>query len=416
MASDPNVPRLFTGQPRGFSKTHTNVFEPRLGATYQWNDKTVIRTSAGMFHNRVTLNDSTLLGGNVPFQPQVTISNGSADNPARRAASTRGNLPIGVTAQDLVFKHPTSYMWSGGVQREVPLGFVVDVAYVGRRGLYLQRERNLNQLPAGTLQANPGVNIAALRPYTGLRRHPSVGERRQVDLQLAADLGRPPLHQRLQVRLRLHAEQVDRQRHPTSATCCGTPTTTPLYQGDSNFDRRHVAAFYYIYDLPFFREQDTLLKNLLGGWQISGSTFLRSGTPFTVGQTAQDIAGVGDVGFGQPWSQTGAADVNHQLYDGTPGSVALDTSVFVRPANGTFGNSPRNAYYNPGEMQWDLALFKNFSVGGSRRVQLRAEAFNFLNHPNLGGIDSNPLSGNFGRITSKDGNRRDIQLSVRFQF
>ena len=117
---------------------------------------------------------------------------------------------------------------------------------------------------------------------------------------------------------------------------------------------------------------------------------MRSGTPFTVGQTAQDIAGVGDVGFGQPWSETGTASINYQLYDGTPGSVALDTSVFVRPANGTFGNSPRNAYYNPGEMQWDLALFKNFSLGGARRLQLRAEAFNFLNHPNLGGIECQP--------------------------
>ena len=55
---------------------------------------------------------------------------------------------------------------------------------------------------------------------------------------------------------------------------------------------------------------------------------------------------------------------------------------------------------------------------------MRAEAFNFINHPNLGNIDNgdlqgqrqaDPLSGNFGRITSKSG-QRDIQLSVRFQF
>jgi hypothetical protein len=189
-----------------------------------------------------------------------------------------------------------------------------------------------------------------------------------------------------------------------------------IYRGASNFDRRHVLNFYYIYDLPWFREQDTLLRNVLGGWQISGATFMRSGTPFTVGQTNQDIAGVGDAGFGQPWSQTGNASVNPVLYDGTPGSVALDTSVFTRPANGTFGNSPRNAYYNPGEMQWDLAIFKNFALGGMKRAQLRAEMFNFPNHPNLGGINSNPLSGDFGRITSKDGNRRDIQVSFRFMF
>ena len=414
VAADPNVARLFTGQPRGFSQTHSNVFEPRLGTSYQWNEKTVLRASAGMFHNRVTLNDSTLLGGNVPFQPQATISNGSADNPAGVGVNP-GNLPIGATAQDLVFKHPTSYMWSGGVQREIPLGFILDVAYVGRRGLYLQRERNLNQLQAGTLQANPGVNIAALRPFAGygvIRLSENAGKSIYNSLQISADRRYTNGFKfGFAYTLSKSTDNASDKRNVLWNTYDDT-----LYEGASNFDRRHVLAFYYIYDLPFFREQDTLLKNLLGGWQVSGSTFMRSGTPFTVGQTAQDIAGVGDVGFGQPWSQTGNANINFQLYDGTPGSVAMDTSVFVRPANGTFGNSPRNAYYNPGEMQWDLALFKNFNVGGSRRVQLRAEAFNFLNHPNLGGITSDPLSGNFGRITSKDGNRRDIQLSVRFQF
>ena len=50
-------------------------------------------------------------------------------------------------------------MWSAGVQREVPYGFIVDLTYVGRRGLYLPRERNINQARPGPL--HPGVNIAA---------------------------------------------------------------------------------------------------------------------------------------------------------------------------------------------------------------------------------------------------------------
>ena len=80
---------------------------------------------------------------------------------------------------------------------------------------------------------------------------------------------------------------------------------------------------------------------------------------------------------------------------------AFNTAAFRAPAAGTFGNAPKNIIINPGEMQWDLALFKNFSVGGARKLQLRAEAFNFLNHPNLGGIEANPTNANFGRITSK---------------
>ncbi len=81
-------------------------------------------------------------------------------------------------------------MWATGVQREMPFGFIVDVTYVGRRGLYLQRERNINQLPAGTMQANPGVNIAALRPYTGygsIRLSENAGRSMYNSLQISAD-------------------------------------------------------------------------------------------------------------------------------------------------------------------------------------------------------------------------------------
>ena len=99
--------------------------------------------------------------GNPPFQPQVSVSNGSVDNPG--GAGGAASLPFGMTAIDPVFKHPVAYMWSAGVQRDAPLGFVVDATYVGRKGRNLQRERNINQLQPGTVQANPGVNSAALR-------------------------------------------------------------------------------------------------------------------------------------------------------------------------------------------------------------------------------------------------------------
>src|SRR5262249_4195972 len=154
VASDPAVLALFRGQPEGFSKMHYDAIEPRLGVSYGVNEKTIARASAGIFHNRVTLNDSTLLGGNPPFQPQVSVSNGGVDTPGAGGAAS---LPFAMTAQDLEFKHPTAYSFAAGVQREVPGGFVVDVTYVGRLGYYLQRERNINQLLPGTLQANPGV-------------------------------------------------------------------------------------------------------------------------------------------------------------------------------------------------------------------------------------------------------------------
>ena len=143
VAQDPRVLALFRGEPRGFSQTHYTAFEPRLGVSYALNDKTILRTSAGVFHNRVTLNDSTLLGGNPPFQPMVTVASGSVDNPGGAAGSS--DLPFGIQAQDVVFKHPTAYMWSAGIQREVPFGFIVKRSHTK---LASQRENKIFE-PSG---------------------------------------------------------------------------------------------------------------------------------------------------------------------------------------------------------------------------------------------------------------------------
>ena len=416
VASNPAVLALFRGEPRGFSEMHANVFEPRLGMSYQLNEKTIVRTSAGIFHNRVTLNDSTLLGGNPPFQPQATISNGSAENPA--GGSSSSDLPFGINGQDPVFKHPTSYMFATSLQREIPLGFVVDVTYIHRKGLYLQRERNINQLLPGTIQANPGVNIAALRPYAGygaIRVSENAGRSKYNSLQISADRRyRNGLRVGFAYTLGHSTDNASDKRNVLWNTYDDT-----IFRGNSSFDRRHVVGVSYIYDLPFWRDQTTLLRNLLGGWQISGASFFRTGTPGSIVQTSQDIAGVGDVGFGQPYNQVGdpKANANGQLSAGSgrDDNFWFNPAAFARPAAGTFGNAVRNEIYNPGEQQWDVALFKNFNLGGTRRAQLRGEFFNFPNHPNLGGAEFNPTSGNFGRVTGKS-NQRDIQLSLRVYF
>lgn len=413
--NDPAVKALFVGAPRGFAKTHKNVFEPRLGAAYAWNAKTVIKVSAGVFHNRVTLNDSLLLGGNPPFQPQVSVSNGSADNPG--AGGGAAALPLGMTMIDPEFKHPAAYTYSAGVQRELPLGFVLDAAYVGRQGRNLQRERNINQLAPGTLQANPGVNRDALRPYKGygvIRESENTGRSQYNSLQLGAD-------RRFKNGFKFGAAYTlghSTDNASDKRNVLFNAFDDSGYQGNSSFDRRHVFNFYYIYNLPFFPDQNSILGRTLGGWQVTGSTFMRTGTPLWVTR-GDDVAGVGD-NFAQPYNQVG--DPNNGANGQFSAGAAADTNywfnpaAFARPAAGTFGNARRNQIYNPGEYQWDIALFKNVNLRAKHSVQLRAEIFNFLNHPNWNGADSNPTSSTFGRITSKDGARRDIQLSLRYLF
>ena len=422
VAQDPRVLALFRGEPRGFSQTHYNALEPRLGLSYAVDKKTVARASAGIFHNRVTLNDSTLLGGNPPFQPMVTVSSGSVDNPG--GVGGAADLPFGIQGQDVVFKHPTAYVWSTGVQREVPLGFVVDVTYVGRRGLYLQRERNINQLPEGTLTnpANKDINIAALRPYKGygaIRLSENAGYSKYNSLQLSADR-RYTKGLKVGVAYTLgHSEDNASDKR----NILWNSYNDKGYWGPSSFDRKHVLTVYYIYDLPFWREGGSVMKSALGGWQISGATFMRSGTPFSITRT-NDIAGVGEGSNGQPMDLVGDiyANSNGKFSGGVVSGVATDQNfwfnpaAFANPAAGKFGNAPRDLIRNPGDQQWDIALFKNFALGGTKKVQFRTEVFNFPNHPNLSGPNTDFTSANFGRSISKDGNRRDIQLALRFLF
>jgi hypothetical protein len=161
------------------------------------------------------------------------------------------------------------------------------------------------------------------------------------------------------------------------------------------------------------------MRNLLGGWQISGSTFLQSGTPFSITRT-NDIAGVGEGSNGQPVDLVGDpnANTNGQFSAGTglDNNFWFNPAAFANPAAGKFGNSTRNILRNPRAQQWDIALFKNFVLGGTHRLQFRAEVLNFINHPNLSGPNGDITSPNFGRIITKDGSRRDIQLALRYYF
>ena len=147
------------------------------------------------------------------------------------------------------------------------------------------------------------------------------------------------------------------------------------------------------------------MKNLLGGWQISGATFMRTGTPFSRHahqrhrrrgrrrlRPAVDLVGDLDANANKQFS---TARPRRQLLV-QPGRVRAAR----RPARSA--TAPRNLIYNPGEQQWDIALFKNFSVGGARRAAVPRGVFNFLNHPNLAGTERrHPTNANFGRITSK---------------
>ena len=84
------------------------------------------------------------------------------------------------------------------------------------------------------------------------------------------------------------------------------------YWSASNNDRTHVFNVHYLYELPLWREQDTLMKKILGGWQVSGVTYFQSGKPLPVWR-GDDYAGVGDT-TAQPWDLVGDPKIDNPQF------------------------------------------------------------------------------------------------------
>ena len=241
---------------------------------------------------------------------------------------------------------------------------VVDVTYVGRMGLHLQRERNINQLQPGTVQANPGVNVNALRPYRGFAHHPPLGERRALALPRAADRPGAPLPQRPGLRRRLHALRLRDNADGKRDLLYNAYDDSVL--GLSDNDRTHLFNIHYIYELPFWRNQDTLLKKILGGWQVSGVTYFQSGRPLSVGRADDARAWATRPAALEPGG--GPQIDNPQFSRRTrAGPELLVQHRRLRAAGGGHLRQRRaqpEGLRGPGFWSWDIALFKNIPLGG----------------------------------------------------
>lgn len=421
---------LFHGLPNHYSDIQWNDIQPRLGVAYQITPKTVFRAGGGRFYTRLGVSDSVFLGGNPPFQPNASVSFGSVDNPGGNGTNPQ---PLVVTTQSKNFRNPEAWNWNFTVERELPWKSTVTAAYVGRRGLHLQRESDINQPTLAVAAANPGVNLNAIRPYKGfssIRETDNVASSRYNSLQLS-------WNRRASSGLQFGASYtLSKSMDDGSNQRDVVPDTydTSMLWGPSEFDARHILVFNYLYPLPFFRTEQGFVGKVLGGWQFSGIVQYQTGTPCSVTAT-NDYAGVGlDSNFGcgkngQFWVVNGDPKIVGQFANNGSSDPAQwfatknadGTSIFSAPPAGTFNaQRVRNIIYQPGFQNWNMGLFKKIAVNERVDFQFRAEAFNVWNHPNWGGssgggVDFDPTSSTFGKVTTK-GSERNLQLSLRAEF
>lgn len=409
-----------------FSDVQLGQIQPRVGIAYAMNDKTVIRAGGGQFFTRLGVSDSVFLGGNPPFQPTANVSFGNADNPGGTSANS---LPLTVTTQSAAFKNPGAWNWNFTVEREIFLKSILSVGYVARRGLHLQREANINQPTAATILANPGVNIDALRPYKGynsVRETDNVGTSLYNSLQIA-------WNRRYSNGLLFGAAYtLSKSSDDGSNQRDIIPDT--YYAGNlwgpSEYDVRHIMIVNFLYDLPFLKNSHNLLGKTVGGWAVSGIFQAQTGTPCSIG-ASNDYVGVGNdgsmCGIGQFWSLNGPISYNKKaaLNGASDPNTWIQTTnssgalIATQPAKGTFVTQQgvRDSVYSPGLNNWNMGLFKKFSVNEKFNFQFRAEAFNTFNHPNWGSVSLNPTNlSTFGKVTGKTNDVRNLQLSLRVQF
>ena len=388
-----------------------NLFGPRF--SFAWaplrGRRTAIRGGWGMFYTRPLI--GTFINNafdNPPFSRSVTLNLPSYESLGGTAeASSAPN----VTALGLPLKAGTAHRFSFGVQHEVMRSTILDVSYVGTRGLRLMRPLAINNAAPGSVPT--GTNVNLLRPYLGwgniTQRQTSSGSiYHALQVSLKHRLGK-----KLFVGIAYTwSKSIDNSSSERGGSDIPPDSTDARAErGLSDFDRRHIFTGNFIWSLPapirspFFR-----------GWQISGIARMWSGRPFDV-VMSQDVAGIGA-------TQNQRPDVIADTRGPRTIEEWFNREAFARPASGTFGNMGRNSIIGPGVDKWDLALFKNFQVTERWKLQFRGEFFNALNHPSFNALGTslnttaarvNPTVNSFAVITgSRDARVAQVALKLYY--
>ncbi len=203
-------------------------------------------------------------------------------------------------------------------------------------------------------------------------------------------------------------------------------------RGNSDFDQRQNLVIFSYWNLPapFAHSKPGIA---LRDWTLAGLAAFRSGLPYTVYGTSTTIGGEGLILN----NRANLLDSSQAVFANpspVPGGVQLLNAVaFGSAAPSTLGNIGRNAFTGPGFYSFDLSLARAFHLpwlGESGQLRVRADAYNVLNHANLGNPDARLNDPQFGVATyGRQGypsgfpavaplneTPREIQMSVRVVF
>ncbi len=199
--------------------------------------------------------------------------------------------------------------------------------------------------------------------------------------------------------------------------------TEPLsfQRANSQFDIRNRVVVSYDYEIPYTNRFAGIKRYLLDGWGTSGIFSSQSGFPATI--------------YAAPVTFPDGAAIPDQLLDGDSFDVVNGNATLLRPVPigqnqivdpstivsepllEQVGTSGRNHLRLAGLMDWDLAVNKHFKITESKSFLLRWEAYNVMNHTNLGGYLNNLADGPFfNTYTATSTVNRQFQITGKFIF
>lgn len=422
----------------------------------------------------------TLVWNNPPAVTSYTLSTAILDNPAGGTATIAPSTTPGLLeATPIKYHTPYMQQYSLDIQQQLSPTFMIDIGYFGTHGTHLLGKVNENEpapnswigkiLPTdvggscvyadaattGTTTIPAYISTTCdrglnqIRPYLGyvaVDTVQSIFSSNYNGLQVKAT-------KKFKGKSLIDANYTWSRDLTNAQNDYSTPPqNTYNINGDygrAADDRNHVLTVDGVYELPWMKDQRGVAGRIVGGWELSGIFAMNSGLPLTITQSVaagntvyygytnplnnqangnepNDSAGIGISGataasyrpnqIGSPRNGQGQQLRTRQQWF-YRGAFAAPLPPGLNPGGlGQVGNEKRGVVSAPGYERVDLGLFRNFRIPGGVNLQLRAEAFNTLNHTNLGSPGTaSTTSSTFGQITSARDNRI-MQLAGKITF
>lgn len=454
----------------GFDKTN---WAPRAGFAWTVRPRTVVRSAAGIFYaaegnifDDLGLNPPNLVVLSHNFNTsQVAPGQLVSDGFPTTIPTVDPNNPAGtVRTTGEIRKIPRIYEWNLSIQQEVGSNWLLQVGYVGSKSnnLYDHESSNLNQ-PFQPLDTN-FTSDPALDPLgTGNYGRPYFGVRPFLTTVLPLDVARLSMFYNAFEASAEHrfSRGFNVLAAYTYAKSVGTADgnvqqcdvqnshNIAAEKGPNTPDFRHRLTVSYVYDLPFGKGRQfgsssgSVAQAVLGGWQVSGVTTVRSGEAFdallggdvtNTGATSArpdrianpydfsfNVAGQAAMGCSKPGHQTLDCWFNQEAF-AVPALAPGQSTAHM------FGNTQRAVLRGPDLVNFDFSLYKNFQLSERFGLSFRSEFFNIFNHPNFGLPNFGSGGGSSGAgfvnvtggaaitTTNTPDTQREIQFGLKLQF